>query len=159
MTETPRDLLLACHGRIRRYCGGLQALCEVEPGDSRIEATAQSCHRYFGEALHLHAEDEDSSVLPRLAPHLSPDQVLVGAELGKQHVEINNRTPAVLDALLQVASLSQEQQRATFEPYWTLLLAHIELEEQELFQSLSKLSEQEQSRIVLEIRGRRRAVG
>ena len=155
MTESPLELLMACHARIRRYCGGLQALCEVEPGDPRVEATAQSCHRYFGEALHLHAQDEDSSLLPRLQGHLSAPQLEVARQLREQHGMLDAQTPGVLQALSQIAGLSLAERRAVFEPYWTLLLAHIHLEEEWLFPSISKMSQEEQGQIVVEIRARR----
>lgn len=156
MTETPTELLMACHARIRRFVGGLQALCEVEPGDPRVEATAQACHRYFGEALHLHAQDEDDSLLPRLQGHLSAPQLEVAKQLTEQHGMLDSRTPGVLQALSQIAGLSLAQRRAVFEPYWTLLLAHIHLEEEWLFDAISKLSQEEQDQIVVEIRARRR---
>lgn len=157
MTERPVDLLMACHARIRRYCGGLQALCEVEPGDPRVQATAQACHRYFGEALHLHGQDEDSSVFPRLQPHLDARQRVVVAELSEQHLIMDASTPSVLESLSQIADLDQGQVRAVFEPYWTLLLAHIAREEEVLFPALTQLTVTQQLEIVSEIRGRRRA--
>lgn len=156
MAERPLELLLACHARIRRYCGGLQALCEVEPGDPRIYTTAQACQRYFGEALALHGADEDSSVLPRLRPHLSDAQLELAQTLSAQHAEIDALTPGVLAALTEISELDAAQRRARFEPFWALLLTHIELEESRLFSALDQLSAAEDQAIVREIRGRRR---
>lgn len=155
MTETPFELLIACHARIRRFVGGLQALCEVEPGDPRVEATAKACHRYFGEALHLHAQDEDDSLLPRLQGHLSAPELEVAKQITEQHGMLDGQTPGVLRALSEITGLSLAERLVVFEPYWTLLLAHIHLEEEWLFDSISKLSQEEQDQIVVEIRGRR----
>lgn len=156
MQERPFDLLMACHARIRRYCGGLEALCEVEPGDPREAATAQACQRYFQDALHLHGADEDNSVAPRLGPHLSPGQRELAATLRAQHLEIDARTPMVLSVLEELSVHPPAARRAVFAPFWGLLLSHIDQEERHMFPALNALSESEQAEIVAEIRARRR---
>lgn len=69
------DLLIECHQRIRKFsrlardCG-----CEQDiPANDIVEACL-ACQRYFTQALPLHVEDEERSILPRLAvfPEVAP---------------------------------------------------------------------------------------
>lgn len=61
------DLLLECHERIRRFLGVARRLAGAAGAPERevVEAAA-AVRRYFAEALPLHAEDEERSLLPRL---------------------------------------------------------------------------------------------
>jgi iron-sulfur cluster repair protein YtfE (RIC family) len=61
------NLLLECHERIRSFVALARRIGEVGPysRDSVAEAAARVA-RYFAEALPLHAQDEEESVLPRL---------------------------------------------------------------------------------------------
>lgn len=66
-TEDLLDLLMACHARIRAFSElavTLATRAEVPP-DEVIDA-CDRVTRYFGEALPLHARDEEESLLPRL---------------------------------------------------------------------------------------------
>jgi iron-sulfur cluster repair protein YtfE (RIC family) len=61
------DLLLECHERIRTFLALARRIAELGPSspDSVAEAAAR-VRRYFTEALPLHAQDEEVSILPRL---------------------------------------------------------------------------------------------
>ncbi len=61
------DLLLECHTRIRSFTT-LAARLASTPGLAAAEVAeaAAGVHRYFTQALPLHARDEEESVLPRL---------------------------------------------------------------------------------------------
>src|SRR6266568_4968204 len=61
------DLLLECHERIRTFLALARRIAEVGPSEpgSGAEAAAR-VRRYFTEALPLHAQDEEESILPRL---------------------------------------------------------------------------------------------
>jgi iron-sulfur cluster repair protein YtfE (RIC family) len=61
------DLLVECHERIRSFLGLARRIAEAGPSDrSEVPDAAARVHRYFTEALPLHAKDEEESVLPRL---------------------------------------------------------------------------------------------
>lgn len=61
------DLLLECHVRIRSFLAMARRIAEGRgaPADE-VAAAAARVHRYFTQALPLHAEDEERSILPRL---------------------------------------------------------------------------------------------
>jgi len=61
------ELLLECHVRIRWFlelAGRLAAARDPPPEE--VAAAAARVHRYFTQALPLHARDEEESLLPRL---------------------------------------------------------------------------------------------
>jgi iron-sulfur cluster repair protein YtfE (RIC family) len=61
------ELLLECHARIRQFCALARTVADA--GDApaaEIGEAALRVHRYFDEALPLHAADEEESILPRL---------------------------------------------------------------------------------------------
>ncbi len=62
------DLLLDCHQRIRTFTDLAARLAAAErPAAGEVRDAAARVHRYFSEALPLHARDEEESILPRLA--------------------------------------------------------------------------------------------
>lgn len=143
-----RTLLAECHDRIRRHCRGLRALVEdVRAPEPVRRATARACARYFGEALPLHAADEERSILPRLPP--AP----VDEELHRQHEEIEAALPVLVAALRRRGEGDPAPELATLgPPFVERLLAHIALEEEALFPRLDGLP---QAEVVAEIRQRR----
>lgn len=61
------DLLLECHVRIRSFLEMAQRIAiERAAAPGEISAAAARVHRYFTQALPLHAQDEEESILPRL---------------------------------------------------------------------------------------------
>ncbi len=60
------DLLLECHERIRSFLALARRVAEADPAEEGVADAAGRVRRYFGEALPLHARDEEDSVLPRL---------------------------------------------------------------------------------------------
>lgn len=143
-----RTLLAECHDRIRRHCRGLRALIEDAGAPEPVRrATARACARYFGEALPLHAADEEGSILPRLAP--AP----VDEELHRQHEEIEAALPALVAALRRRSEGDPAPELAGLgPPFVERLLAHIALEEAALFPRLGGLP---QAEVVTEMRRRR----
>jgi iron-sulfur cluster repair protein YtfE (RIC family) len=79
------DLLLDCHARIRRFTDIAVRLGATRgaPATEVAEAAA-AVHRYFTEALPLHARDEEESLLPRLAGK-DPDVDRALVEMHRQH--------------------------------------------------------------------------
>ena len=60
-------LLLDCHERIRAFTAMASRLAAPgDPGPDAIRDAAARVHRYFAEALPLHAQDEEESLAPRL---------------------------------------------------------------------------------------------
>jgi hypothetical protein len=99
----PTTLLMECHGRIRQFCGGLTALAALGEAELRQPAavnTAAQCARYFREALPLHAQDEDESVLPWLKEQAVLQPVL--ATMQQEHRQFEVLIPDVV-AVLETA--------------------------------------------------------
>jgi hemerythrin-like domain-containing protein len=61
------DLLLECHERIRSFLALARRIAEAGPSEpGSVADAAARVRRYFTEALPLHAQDEEASILPRL---------------------------------------------------------------------------------------------
>lgn len=61
------DLLLECHVRIRTFLEMARRIAEGRDAPpAEVAAAAERVHRYFTQALPLHAEDEELTILPRL---------------------------------------------------------------------------------------------
>lgn len=154
------ELLLECHGRIR----GFVALAETigqEPAGTAAETIdgCARCMRYFTEALPLHVEDEEVSLLPRLHG-LRPELDLVLATMERQHSEHEPVLQALLGALAAVrgapdnpllrprlAEVAAELRRE-FE-------AHLAAEETVIFPAVRALPPATQADILTELRMRR----
>lgn len=68
IAEDAVELLLECHGRIRTFTELATRLATAEGAtEEEIAGAAASVRRYFAEALPLHMQDEEESLLPRLA--------------------------------------------------------------------------------------------
>lgn len=79
--------LLACHERIRAFCATAARLSTPRgAGPEEIAEAAAAVERYFRVALPLHVEDEDLSILPRLASARAPAPVLAAAAaMAREH--------------------------------------------------------------------------
>jgi hypothetical protein len=160
----PVDLLLGCHARIRsfltlaaRLAGPAGAAAPV----AEIADTAARIHRYFAEALPLHAQDEEESLAPRLrgldpeldaaiaamiaehAGHAAPLGDLLGACAG---LVADPARLATLAAPLAAAAAALEAAFA----------AHLAAEEGLVFPAIrSRLDDAARAAIVAEMRRRR----
>ena len=164
--DDPVALLAACHARIRRY-GALAvrlAAARDAPAHEIAEA-AEAVRRYFGEALPLHAADEDEI----LAPRLRGRDPAVDAALDTLHAEHDeHKAPLeVLHAMLSDLVLSPER-LDVLRPALSALAArlneaferHLVHEEAVLFPALVRLLNAEERRAaVAEMRARRAAGG
>lgn len=102
----PEDLiglLLECHGRIRSFTHLAAELGTRQdlPAEEVVDAAARVA-RYFREALPLHVEDEEQSLLPRL---MGLDEEL-DAALATMHAQHEAHEP-LLKELLQVLTALQ----------------------------------------------------
>jgi iron-sulfur cluster repair protein YtfE (RIC family) len=167
-TTRPADdltaLLLECHGRIRSFVALAGALASGEgshPED--VADTAARVARYFGEALALHAEDEEASILPRLA---GKDRD-VDAALVTMHRDHARHGPAV-DRVVALCTLlaAEPSRRAELAPALTAAVraldghfaSHLASEEEIVFPAVRRyLSARAQGDVVRELRSRRAA--
>jgi iron-sulfur cluster repair protein YtfE (RIC family) len=155
-------LLLECHERIRSFLALARRVAEA--GAAELDAVPEAAarvHRYFTEALPLHAQDEEESILPRLRG-LDP---LVDAELAvmkREHGE-HERPLAVLTAACaelarepaRLPALAPEVARATaeLERHFT---EHLHREETVIFPAIRRLlSPTQDAAIMRELRARR----
>lgn len=157
------DLLLACHGRIRTFVEMAAAIGERTdvPDDEVVDGSARIA-RYFAEALPLHEEDEEVSVLPRL--HGRSFELDVALE---RMAEEHDRHAAVIRQLRTLcASLGTSPRDATTRAALAhtarllavAILPHLEAEERVVFPAIrTLLTIDEQRAIVAELRARRRA--
>ena len=92
------DALVDCHERIRSFTDLALRLART-PGLSAAEVgdAAARVHRYFAEALPLHARDEEESILPRLRGRdATVDRELEA--MRREHVEHGGAVGRVLAA-------------------------------------------------------------
>src|SRR5512137_2777551 len=86
------DLLLECHVRIRAFLGMARRLGEARgEAPAALADAARQVHRYFAEALPLHARDEEESLAPRLRgldPGLDRELAAMAREHGEHAVPL-----------------------------------------------------------------------
>jgi hemerythrin-like domain-containing protein len=155
-------LLLECHGRIRELLGVARRLGEaIDPPPAEVVAAAERVVRYFGEALPLHAQDEELSIAPRLLG-LDP---FVDAELVAMTREHREHEPALAALLSACGELARAPGRhaelaavvarsaVTLERHFAL---HLAREEAVVFPAIARLLDREaDAAIVAELRARR----
>lgn len=97
------DLLLECHGRIRTFLEiSHRIAAERAAPPAEIAAAAARVHRYFTQALPLHAQDEEQSILPRLRGR----EPAVDRELDtmvREHAEHEDPLAALVSACADLA--------------------------------------------------------
>lgn len=159
------DLLADCHARIRYFADLAVRLAEGESCPVDAAEAAARIRRYFTEAYPLHLADEHDSVLPRLrarAPEVEP--LLQRLEL--EHRCLDAKLPELLDVCdgLESGDATRcreavQKLRMLGECMHTLLYAHLENEEQQLFPLLrEKLTAEDVDAIRGEFRERRAAM-
>lgn len=106
-THTPHvvDLLVECHGRIRRFLEITRRLAQTQsPSNEHIAETAGQIRRYFAEALPLHIADEDELV----ERFLRGRSELVDDALDKMTKEHAHHAPLV-DRIVELCAILQRQ--------------------------------------------------
>jgi hemerythrin-like domain-containing protein len=155
------DLLVECHGRIRRFLGIARQLAEVrEPTTDVVRDTAGQVRRYFSEALPLHIADEDDQVSQSLRGHSdSVDEAL--DKMSQEHVHhevlvarlidvctLLQREPERLEELAMELRDAAVLLQAAFEP-------HLAREETVIFPALRTLPASDLDAIKAAMRDRR----
>ncbi len=159
------DLLLECHQRIRTFLGMAGRLASPgAAGEAEVREAATRVARYFMQALPLHADDEEESILPRLrgrdaavdaaleamarehGEHEPPLRVLVGA------CQALARDPSVQGDIAPVIAAATGELERHF-------AAHLRREEEIIFPAVRQLLDaRADSEIVKELRARRGVV-
>jgi hemerythrin-like domain-containing protein len=96
------DLLLECHDRIRSFLALARRIPGAVEDPALVAEAAERVRRYFVEALPLHAQDEEESILPRLAG-LDPAVDAALATMAREHRE-HERPLGVLVAECELLS-------------------------------------------------------
>jgi hemerythrin-like domain-containing protein len=157
------DLLIECHGRIRRFLELATRLAQTRAESlDVVHATAGQIRRYFVEALPLHIADEDELVEQSLRGRSE----IVDEALDKMSTEHVHHAPLV-DRLVEVAAVIERQParleelamelhdvavllQAAFEP-------HLAREESIIFPALRTVAAGELEAIKVGMRDRREA--
>ena len=152
--------VLECHERIRRFTDMAVRLGAAEnAGEEDIRSAARDVRRYFFEALPLHVEDEEKSILPRLEGR-EPE---LDAALARMHTEHESHEPLLADLIAICEELVRSpgsEIRARLNPlaaeFQRELRLHLEEEEAIVLPAIDRLvSKEEQARIVAEMAARR----
>lgn len=155
------DLLLECHGRIRRFLGFARRLATTDDiAAEEARTVAGQIRRYFVVAFPMHLEDEDLDLTPRLRG-TSRDVDAALAQMSEEHVSHASlvselvelcgaieRDPPQRDALAARLAHAAHALEAALEP-------HLVREERVIFPALAGLPPHDQEAIHLAIRARR----
>jgi iron-sulfur cluster repair protein YtfE (RIC family) len=162
VAEDAVGLLLECHQRIRTFAALASRLASAAgAGPDEVRDAARRVRRYFAEALPLHAQDEEESILPRLRgrdPAL--DDAL--ATMAREHREHEaplarvlgacrtlERDPATLPRVAGPLAAAAAELEAHF-------ARHLALEEAIVFPAMRGLfSASDDAAVVREMRARR----
>ena len=93
----PIEMLYACHGKVRRFCGQVAMLSDyiAENGCNQIVLqTIRQIAQYFNVAAPLHHEDEEENFFPLLLQYAPQAKESVD-ELLRQHVSLHGNWDAV----------------------------------------------------------------
>jgi len=154
--------MLDCHERIRGFLATAQRISQAQesPGDEVADAAGR-VRRYFTDALPLHAQDEDVSILPRLRG-FDPEVDRALEEMRREHVDaeaslarltglcatIEHNPASLADLGAALGGLATE-----LEDYFA---GHLEREERIIFPAFRRAIDVETSKVVMkEIRARR----
>jgi hemerythrin-like domain-containing protein len=151
--ESPVEMLLGCHSRIRHFIQLSRTLADAE-GMPLLEIgdAALAVYRYFSLALPLHEADEDETLFPRLRDALPEGGLLYEAAVTM--VEQHKAIDELADELLILCSaLGQQPERLPSlasrlgHVSWALgeiFTVHLQLEETVIFPAIQELMTQEQ---------------
>lgn len=156
------DLLVECHERIRSFLALARRLADARaPEHGEVRQAAARVSRYFGQALPLHAEDEERSILPRLRGR----DPAVDAELEtmrREHDEHERPLRALVEAC---EALEREPERhgelagtigAATSELERHFAGHLRREEEVIFPAVRRfLDARADAEVVREIRARR----
>lgn len=159
------DLLLECHDRIRSFLALARRVAGAGPAErDQVPEAAARVHRYFTQALPLHARDEEDSILPRLRGRdPAVDRELEA--MAREHAEHEAPLARLVQACEEVArdpgrhaALAADLGGAARE-LEAHFAAHLRREEEVIFPAMRRLLDRaEDAEIVRELRARRGVV-
>ncbi len=158
------ELLLECHGRIRKFLGFARDLAEVrDASPDDVRQVAAQVRRYFAVALPLHIADEEELIEPALVG-LRPELDDALAAMRSEHAghvpavtrlvttcDVLERDPRELAGVASVLAATTAGLAAEFEP-------HLEREERVIFPALAQLSAERRAAIQAGMRARREVI-
>jgi len=163
--ETPLQMLLDCHKRIRHFVTLAQNLVTTTNTPvAQLAEAARDIHRYFSISLPLHEQDENLSLHTRLRTDASNDKD--AGDLSNAMVIQHQTIDDVVARLLPMwERVSQDPVAlATFSQQITALTnrlaevmdGHLKMEEEQVFPAIDRcLTLDEQAAMVAEMRARR----
>jgi hemerythrin-like domain-containing protein len=155
-------MLLECHQRIRTFSAMACRLADAkEASDEEVSDAARAVVRYFSEALPLHVEDEEQTLLPRLRGK----DAAVDEALDRMSVEHTAHEPA-LSSLLTICErlvtapaelpALRDELGSSATALEAELGAHLDHEEATILPAVERwLSADEQAAMIAELRTRR----
>ncbi len=159
------DLLLECHERIRFFLAMARRIAEAGPAEQEgVAEAAARVRRYFSQALPLHAQDEEASILPRL---LGRDPVVDAAlrAMTREHAEHEAPLRTLVAACDEIAGAPGRHAElapvigaatAELERHFA---GHLRREEELVFPAMRRLLDRRaDAEIVRELRARRGVV-
>jgi len=151
--ETPTDLLVGCHDRIRHFTSVVRKLAHAEGSpETEISAAAESAYRYFTISLPLHEADEEQSVRPRLLEKGSGEVRAAVEAMTHQHQAIDDLLERMLPLLTLLSNHPAKLPEAHAElcglskALDEVFAGHLELEEKVLFPAIPAESQNEMLR-------------
>jgi iron-sulfur cluster repair protein YtfE (RIC family) len=156
-------MILECHERIRSFSALARRLAEAEgAAPAEVKEAAHSIRRYFSEALPLHVQDEEQTLVPRLRGKESALDAALDEMCGEhtahepslssllQLCERLENEPGALPAVRQELTQIAEALEREFH-------AHLDNEERQILPAVTRLlSLEEQALMIDELRARRR---
>jgi iron-sulfur cluster repair protein YtfE (RIC family) len=136
-------MLLECHGRIREFCALARRLADVAAPDDVTAQAAHRVHRYFTEALPLHAADEDETLEPRLRGR-SPDLDAALDRMSREHQEHQPLLTRLCELTHTLSAEPAQRGRLAAElsdvarQLETALLDHLEQEERNIIPAIAE---------------------
>ncbi|SMC16730.1 Hemerythrin HHE cation binding domain-containing protein [Andreprevotia lacus DSM 23236] len=131
--ESPLELLLACHERIRRFCTLLERLgvhLATHGSDDMARDAATGILRYFDIALPLHHQDEDDDLFPALLAVAGSALQAELAALQQEHAQLLPLWPPLRAVLVAVqAGASPAWPAAAAADFAARYHAHVSREE------------------------------
>jgi len=163
--ETPLQMLLDCHARIRHFVALAQNLVTATNAPvAQIAQAASDVHRYFSISLPLHEEDENLSLHMRLRLN-APDDKDAGDSSNAmviQHATIDDVVARLLPMWERVSqdpvalTSFAQQLTALTKRLAELMDGHLKMEEEQVFPAIARcLSVEDQAQMMAEIRARR----
>ena len=164
-TETPLQMLLDCHKRIRHFVALAQSLATATNAPvGQLAEAARDVHRYFSVSLPLHEQDENLSLHARLRVDASNDKNAGDSSNAMviQHQTIDDVVMRLLPMWERVSqdpvalAAFAQQITALTNRLAELMEGHLKMEEEQVFPAIARcLSAEDQAQMVAEMRARR----